>query len=382
MIAFLLKQLERVSNPVFSKRELLAVSPNDFEELKRRKILTYYRPRQEDLETVRWPHCPHGCSLSVRSLDDSYEAFCLNHPEEYPILIGEDHLNRWRFSVDTLLEEIIQVNGIHGGQRKIEASCIHLGHKIYGTCKIGFVFLPRIGAYKQMSLHGIKRFCRDDGLVILTPASIFDEIPLESMLHMEKVIHSPLVESLDPRTSALPINAMVAPLLSDAMEYPISAIELTENQRRDREAFKYLCLDRIHIPGDVPSPKNNLILINGKAQNIPDRTFRLFLRLATALWEDKNGWVETATLWGEGLIPDPEQHQIFNRLREKLADHLLEKDAKRFLENSGTKSYRLSTHPEFITCDRAKLLNNSDQTIRLIVQHWLKHSGSRLPKIV
>jgi hypothetical protein len=44
VIGFLLKELERAPNPVFSKRELLAISPSDFEDLKRRKIMAHYRP--------------------------------------------------------------------------------------------------------------------------------------------------------------------------------------------------------------------------------------------------------------------------------------------------------------------------------------------------
>jgi len=119
MIKFLLKELEKAPNPVFSKRELLAVSPEDFEDLKCRKILTYGRPPEDDMEGVRWPRCQHGCTLTVQRLGELYEAFCLNHPEEDAILVGEDDLNRWCFSIDALLKEIIQANGIQGGQKKI-----------------------------------------------------------------------------------------------------------------------------------------------------------------------------------------------------------------------------------------------------------------------
>jgi hypothetical protein len=79
MIKFLLKELEKAPNPLFSKRELLAISLGDFEDLKRRKILTYYRPPEDDMEGIRLPRCQHGCMLTVEKFGELYEAYCLNH---------------------------------------------------------------------------------------------------------------------------------------------------------------------------------------------------------------------------------------------------------------------------------------------------------------
>ena len=345
------------------KRELLAVSPEDFEDLKRRKILTYYRPPEDDMEGVRRPRCQHGCTLTVQRFGEFYEAFCLNHPEEDAIRIDEEDLNRWCFSIDALLKEIIRANGIQGGQKKIEPPCIYLDHKIYGSHRIGFVFLPRISDTKHLSLFGIRHLCHDEGLVLLTSASRLDEIPLESILHREKVVHATITDILDRRTFTLPIETLVAPLLPDSMERPRSAHEITEEQWRDYQICKYLCRDRIHIPGDAPMPRNNLILINGKPVNLPDAPFALLFRLAVALWQDKNGWIE---------IPDPGTRQPFSNLRKLLGEHLDSKDGKQFIENDGTKRYRLSTHPDFITCDREKLFHHPDDRTRRIARQWLK----------
>lgn len=36
----------------------------------------------------------------------------------------------------------------------------------------------------------------------------------------------------------------------------------------------------------------------------------------------------------------------------------LEKDAKKFIENDGSKRYRISTHPDFVICDHENLVNH------------------------
>ena len=42
------------------------------------------------------------------------------------------------------------------------------------------------------------------------------------------------------------------------------------------------------------------------------------------------------------------QHQKFDRLRQSLEGSLLGKDAKKFIENNGSKGWRISTHPDFV----------------------------------
>ena len=119
-------------------------------------------------------------------------------------------------------------------------------------------------------------------------------------------------------------------------------------------------------------PRNYLILINAKPVKLRDAPFALLFRLAAALWQDRNGWIETPTLWEEGIIPDPEKHQPFSNLRKLLGEHLGSKDGKRFVESDGTKRYRLLTHPDFITWDREKLFHHPDDRTRRIARQWLK----------
>jgi len=75
---------------------------------------------------------------------------------------------------------------------------------------------------KHLSLLGIRHLCHDEGLVLLTAGSRLDEIPLESILHQEKVVHAALTDILDLRTFTFPIKTLVAPLLPDSMKRPLS----------------------------------------------------------------------------------------------------------------------------------------------------------------
>ena len=59
-----------------------------------------------------------------------------------------------------------------------------------------------------------------------------------------------------------------------------------------------------------------------------------------------------------GIIRDPDKFQIFSNLRTALQGNLLDKNARKFIENDESKSYRISTHPDFITYDKDKLLQH------------------------
>jgi hypothetical protein len=65
----------------------------------------------------------------------------------------------------------------------------------------------------------------------------------------------------------------------------------------------------------------------------------------------------------EKIINDPIQYQIYNRLRTVLEGSLFDKDGRKFVENDGSKNYRVSTHPDFITYDRQKLLKHPDNRV-------------------
>ncbi len=54
--------------------------------------------------------------------------------------------------------------------------------------------------------------------------------------------------------------------------------------------------------------------------------------------------------------------------------YLLEKDAKKFIENDGSKRYRISTHPDFVTYERGNLLKHAEAEVRAVAKKTQKDS--------
>lgn len=47
---------------------------------------------------------------------------------------------------------------------------------------------------------------------------------------------------------------------------------------------------------------------------------------------------------------------------------LLGKDGLKFIEGSGSKQYRISTHPDFITFDRKNLLKHASASVQALAK--------------
>lgn len=362
MIRFLLEQLERTPNPVFSKRELLAISPHDFEELKRRKILTYYRPPDDDMETVSQPRCHHGCILTVQKLRQTYEAFCLNHPGEDAIPIGEDDLNRWRLSVIGLLGQLRDANGLDGKPHEIEPGCHYVGYRHYGETRVGFVLVSSHNNEHLLRFSGLRHLCKpDDALVIMTPRAKIEDVTLNAMLRQDRVVQTALVVSLNPKTFVLNVEPVISGMVA-------SSPTVTAEQNKDYDQFGYRCYDRVHIPGSDPATRGNIILLAGNELRMEDSLFILFLRLVAELKKNSGGWVHRDTLAEEGVVHHEGAFQAFERLRKAVQGGLQGKSAKDFIENARSRGYRISTHPDFVTFDRAKLLNHDNARVRAVVK--------------
>jgi hypothetical protein len=69
-------------------------------------------------------------------------------------------------------------------------------------------------------------------------------------------------------------------------------------------------------------------------------------------------------LESEGIITDPLKYRVYSNLRTALEGSLLEKDGQKFIQSDGSKKYRISTHPDFITYDKKKLLMHQVNDIR------------------
>jgi len=364
VIKFLLQEIEKNPNPLFTKKELLSLSPKDFQDLTKRKILVYFRPSENDMEKVRLPRCQHGCHLTVVQVEGGLEAVCLEHPEEDPIPIEKDDLNRYAFSTDMLLVQLRTANRIDGNLQRINGGYFYVGYKTYSDNRVGFIFISKIGNEKLVKLSGLKHLCGDDDiLVVLTPASKIEDVPLKGRLYHDKIIQTSLASSLDPQTFELPIEKLVSGLLK-----PKAITELSKRQKFDYEKFEYQCYDKVHIPGTIPMKRSNLMVVNGNEIKMGDYIFILFLRFVVELKKKKGGWVNIYTLESEGVITDVLKYQIYSNLRTALEGSLLDKDGQKCIQSDGSKNYRISTHPDFVTYDKKKLLAHQDRQIREIAK--------------
>ena len=71
------------------------------------------------------------------------------------------------------------------------------------------------------------------------------------------------------------------------------------------------------------------------------------------------------------------KYQIYDRLRKSLEGSLLGKGAKRFIENDGSKRYRILTHPDFVTYERGNLLKHAEPEVREIAKKLPKNSKEK-----
>ncbi|MBU8922229.1 MAG: hypothetical protein KOO63_10470 [Bacteroidales bacterium] len=157
----------------------------------------------------------------------------------------------------------------------------------------------------------------------------------------------------------------------DALDQKSVDPYLSDEERLDYKKFEYQCRDWVFIPGSIPMGRSNFIEVNGHKTKIGDSLLKLFLRFVVELKKNKGGWVNVITLKEEDVITNEQGYQQYNLLRDKLQGYLLKKDAKKFIQNDGSNRYRISTHPDFITYEKKKLIKHPDPKIRELTEELL-----------
>ena len=127
MIKFLLKQIEKSPNSLFSKKELLAISPSNCADLTKKNILSYINHSDGVIENIKSPRCPHGCTLSVKKQDGNLEAFCMIHPSEGMVSIDKNDLCRYSFNIRAFVELIRNDNNLAGNYDKLDDRLYFIG---------------------------------------------------------------------------------------------------------------------------------------------------------------------------------------------------------------------------------------------------------------
>lgn len=147
--------------------------------------------------------------------------------------------------------------------------------------------------------------------------------------------------------------------------------ELSEEQERDYKKYKYKCYYKINIiRKDEDSKKENYIEIDDNGIELGKHNFILFVKLAIELTRNNEGWVNIESFVRKIDLTFTGIAQLIGRLRENLMKiRALDNNiVKRLIENKKIGLYRISTHPDFITYNKKKLLNHQDSQIRKLAE--------------
>lgn len=240
----------------------------------------------------------------------------------------------------------------------------YIGNKIHGGNKIGLIFVLNIGNGKLLKLSTLKYICKDNSiLVVFTPVSS-NEVGILKKHFKQGCLFR---KSFDTQICKL-LGEIISGMLKPDIGADLVIRELTEKQNKDYKNFEYKCYDKIYIPGTIPMKRSNEIEVNSHKIKLGDSVFKLFLRLVLELKKKKQGWVNRYSLGSDSIIADVEKFQIYSNLRMALQGSLLDKDGQKFIENNGSKQYRISLHPDFVAYDKEKLLSHPDSSIQKLAR--------------
>jgi hypothetical protein len=354
MMNFILKHIESIPAASFTERELNSVSQPAYERLKKLKCLTMVK---YDYLKEQYFGAGSGDEHFIKKQNGCYYAYSVESPDALPVNVDEKDLRRFQLSFPALFEKIRTANRIEGAFQEINEGNYYIGYKLYDKFRVGFIFIPKIGKDKLVKFAGLKDICKDDKiLVVFTPFTKIEDIVLKWTLSKCKIVTAPLASVLDLDTFKLPIDEIIKEFSDEIGK----TTELTKKQAKDYKSYGYKCYDNIHIPGTAPMKRSNNLIVNGHTIKMPDGAFRLLIELVVELKKGKGGWL--------AKVVDAGKYQIFDRVRSPIQGSLMEKDAKKFIENNASKQYRISTHPGFVTCDRKSLLKHSDSIVRTLAK--------------
>lgn len=240
----------------------------------------------------------------------------------------------------------------------------YIANKTHNGKRIGLIFILKIGDGRLLKLSTLKYIHKDNSiLVVFTPVSKNETVVLKKRLKKGSFLH----KTFDAQICKL-LGEIISGILKPDIGADLVVRELTDKQDKDYRDFEYKCYDRVYIPGTVPMKRSNEIEVNSHKIRLGDSLFKLLLRLVLELKKKRHGWVNRHTLDSDSIITDVDKFQIYSNLRTALQGSLLDKNGQKFIENNGSKQYRISLHPDFIAYDREKLLKHPDNSIRDIAK--------------
>lgn len=340
---YLLKRFEASPYAKFYESELTSISSSGFPVLKKRKSLLF---DQYDFEQESY-FDKEGNERFVRKVNGRWIATSTEDSEISPLYLKEQALNRYIFDVQPLLTEINTKNNLSKRINSVTSRIWFIGETTVIQNSVG-IFLAFISDDEQAEaeLLGLKaKIGKVDGVLVLCPTYQIKSQDILNKLTAQNIVCLTFNEAFKQNYviefSRVRFDQPSAPLKP----------KLSGQQITDYSKHQYLCYDTLHILGSAPMKRSNDLQVNGHAIKIPDKAFGLLLELVVELKRGKGGWLTKVVQAGK--------YQPFDRLRKPLEGSLLERDAKKFIENNASKQYRISTHPDFVTYDRNVLLKHT-----------------------
>jgi hypothetical protein len=236
----------------------------------------------------------------------------------------------------------------------------YIGNKVHGGNKVGLVFVLKIAVGNFLKLSRLIYVAKNNSiLVVFTPLSRSEKTFFKKHLKRNAAVR----KYFDADVCRL-LGNIISGLLRPEIEVDLVIRQLTKDQEEAYRNFEYKCYDKLHIPGNTSMKRSNEIELNGHKIRLGDSIFRLLLRLVFELKRKRGGWISRHTLEVDGIIADVDKFQIYSNLRASLQGSLLDREGQKFIENNGSKQYRISLHPDFITCHREKPLMHHDTSIQ------------------
>lgn len=276
-----------------------------------------------------------------------------------PIPLTKNDISKYSFSAERLIRAIREANSFTGDTYCLNPRLHFIGERIIGDLNTAFILalFPNIQTTEPHLLSLTARITANyKQIVVVTPSLSLTREPIYAKLRTASIFPVKLPTSFSQKD--FKIHYLVALRRSLPASVSTHVPSLTDEQLADIDRFGYLCQDRLHIPGTYPRERSNDVSLNGQKLQLGNSLFALLMRFVVELRKKKDGWVNIYTLESDGIITDPLNYQIYSRLRTEIRGSLLDKDGKKFIEASHSKTYRISTHPDFVTYDKKKLLNH------------------------
>ena len=142
----------------------------------------------------------------------------------------------------------------------------------------------------------------------------------------------------------------------------------THKEEADRDSYEYRRRHKFFIPYcQLPNNSNN-IYINGNKVPLGDSLLKLLLQLIIEIKKDKWGWFKDIYYTSKESSRSQSIHSKIGDLKVKLARGLPpEENMNKIIEN-GSKKYRISTHPNYIWCDKKGLMKHSNPEIKKLAR--------------